>query len=109
MAFNSLTDQGLAIVLTRAPRGVSLDLEGIHMVFAPESVDSLWKDRWEDKSVLRHLNVSGNAPDLLGYTHLFWMAGRSRLETFDAAMDLTHEGICAPTRLLLFGLANRFL
>ena len=100
MQFNSLTDQGLATVLIRTLRVVSLDLEGNNMVFTPQSsgVNLLWRDRWEEKSVLRHLNISSNTPDLLGYVHLFWMAGRSRLENFDAAMD----GIHAPTRLLLF-------
>ena len=59
--------------------------------------------------MLRHLNVSSNVPDLVGYAHLFWMAGRSRLETFDVATDMTQEGICAHTRLLLFVLENRSL
>ena len=86
---------------------VSLDIKGENMVFAPESsgVNLLWKDRWEEESVLHHLNISSNTPDLLGYVHLFWMVGKSRLETLDAAMD----GIHAPTRLLLFFLANQFL
>ena len=81
------------------------------MVFTPQSsgVNLLWKDRWEDKSVLRHLNVSGIAHDLLGYAHLFWAVGGSRLETYDAAMNLTKEGIQAPIRRLLFVLVNRFL
>ena len=65
----------------------------------------LWKDGWKDGSVLHHLNVSSNAPDLVGYASLFWMAGRSRLETFDAEIDLTWEGIHAPTRILSFVLA----
>ena len=63
----------------------------------------------DGENVLRHLNVSSNAPDLLGYAHLFWMAGRFKLETFDAVIDLTREGIRAPTRLLLFVLAKHFM
>ena len=66
----------------QALRVVSLDLEGSDMMFAPGSkgVLSLWKEG----SVLWYLTMSSNAFDLLGFVHLFWIAGKSKLETLDA-------------------------
>ena len=63
---------------------------------------------WKEGSVLWHLNMCSNATDLLGFVHLFWMAGRSKLETLDMA-NMTQQWMCAPTWLLLFVLANRVL
>ena len=71
MAFNSLTNQGLCTLLIRAPHVVSLDLMENNVIFAPDKVVPMWQNIWDSPSVLCHLNVSGNAPDLLGYAHLF--------------------------------------
>ena len=76
VALNSLTGQGLGTLILRVPRVASLDLKGNNMMFTLDSVVSLWQDGWDTPSALRHLNVSSNAPDLVGYAHLFWMVGR---------------------------------
>ena len=109
VALNCPTDQGLGSLMAIAPHGVSFDIEGNNIQFTPGRVDSLWQDSWPTPSALPHLNISSNAPDLVGYAHLLWMAGRSSLETFDAAIDMSREGIQAPTRLLLFILSNSSL
>ena len=77
------------------------------MTFAAESAGVISLLR--EGSVLLHLNVSSNSPDHVGFSHLFWMVGMSKLEKFDAVVDMTQEWIRAPTRCLLFVLANPLL
>ena len=61
----------------------TLDLEGNNMALDPESAGVL--SLWKEGSVFWHLSVSSNATDLLGFAHLFWVAGRSKVEILDAA------------------------
>ena len=106
MAFNRITDAGLANLLLLALNVVTLDLEANAMVF---QIDSLAVDRlWHVNSALRHLNVSHNSQTIERLTYLCRGAGLSELLTLDAAMS-RYPTTKVLARLIPYLLANRGL
>ena len=63
---------------------------------------------WKEGSVLQYLKVFSNAADIIGFAYIFWTSSRSKLDTLNMA-NIARQGMCAPTRLLIFLPANHFL
>ena len=106
VAFTTVTNISLDVLLRLASNLVTLDLESNEMESALHS--PACERLWCQNIPLRHLNASHKKITIQSFIGLFWGAGRSHLLTMDAAMP-AHPMAQVPIRLLPYLLANRML